>query len=202
MSNSKRSAVLRALGKAGLVTVPDVPAEQPAQETAPASAGTATPEAIDKLKADIGMDRGNAYSSLMTILGTLEKAIPDAKARYQTALDVAQKTQAISREMILQYFADMRGGLDKASQDSAMKLETLRAREVKPREAAFDELTAQVAAKREELKQLEVDAAKAQEALSTAKGSVDAVAANFIAARTAVEAELNADEAQFKEMVG
>jgi len=197
------SGMVRKLWNTGAQEVPgDAPeATEQAQSFQRLPGVSATPEAVEKLKRDIGMDTGSAYSSFMTILRTMEAAIPDARVRYATALELAAKTQAVSREMILEHFTTMCSKLDGAATAFLADLKALTERTVVPRQDSLTQLSALIAAKHAELASLEDRASEEQRRLKDAEYDIQTIGARFQAAHDAVRTELVVTESQFKTML-
>ena len=182
---------------------PTGPANQPeaAAQAEPLPPGTATPEAILKLKQSVGMDVGSPLTSFWTILDTLEAAIPDPKARWKAAMDVASKTQAITQEMVLEHFVSLHTKLVEASETFGTELEVMIAKNVTPSRERQAVLAGLIEAKRNELADLETDAANVKALVDSAENGIRRVAANYQAAHDAVLTEITHDENTFRRML-
>lgn len=187
--------------KQGTPKQTDATDETPDESRAPLPAGTATPEAVAKLRSAIGMEQGSAYTSFMAIVDKLEKAITDPKARWKAALDVAQ-TQAISEADILARFSELREKLKAEAESSALFLDSMEARDVGPRRAELEKLSGELVTAQERVKALEAKIGEAAELKTAAEQAVRGMAANFQAAHDTVLRDIEYAQGQFMEMLG
>lgn len=162
----------------------------------------ASPDALAKLKADIGFDDpASPYRVFEGILQTLEDAIPDVPLRYKKALQLAER-QAASSDAIVQSFEELKTRLMQQSDILTATIDDLTRKRVAPRKGVRAELEATLAKLRAEVAEREAEIAEVDNIIRSEEASLLGMSENFSAARDNVVLELRSMERAFYENLG
>jgi hypothetical protein len=196
----KKDSVGVALGvmsKLGLVAPVDE--EPPVMTVVPKSSQPATPEALAKLRADIGLDEpSSAYHVFEGILQTLEDAIPDVALRYKKALQLAER-QAVTAELIVHEFGTFRDHIEQQTNVMTATLEDLTRKKIAPQQAQRTNVEAALRLSRQEVAKLEAELDVIAKSIKAEEDSLAAISTNFTAAAGTLTAELSEKERTFTE---
>jgi hypothetical protein len=198
--------VTRVLGKLGLWNLPETPPpdddDGPGADAwvVPSGTGTVAPEALDKLRADIGLDDpASPYGSFMALFKKLEATIPDVVTRHRAALDIVEMQQPNASHHILGWFDIMRSRFEEEGRKRMAALDLVIAGKVEPKKAKLAEARAKLEAKRNELASLEAEEAELVGLLKADEDAFSKIAADMGAALDAVQAELKSAESAFRD---
>ena len=165
----------------------------------PSATGTATPEALAKLRADIGLDEpATAYRVFEGILQTLGDAIPDVALRYKKALQLAER-QAVTQDTIVQEFDSFKERIEQQGGVLTAMLDDLTRKKISPKRGEREDVEAALTVKRQEVANLEAELAEIQKIIKAEEDSLAVVQSNFSAAAGAITAELREKERIFIE---
>ena len=202
MAKNLGRKVLGALWRTGEGADAQPPDQEEAKPEAQLPPGTAKPEALGRLRGlAAAVLKDSAYQKFIDVVETLSELAADKTARYKTAVKVVAK-QGVELKDILATFLEQRRELNQEKASFEARITERMAKDVDSKTTQIADLDVQVQMAREALAKLEEQAANLKASTAATKAQLEQAAADFHAALTMVSDEIDANETEFKSLVG